>query len=129
MRFGRKNKEDQEPVDPEAISPQLGIKYKDMAVLSALTDNGADLSNPRHVLYFMYFTDEASARAAADSAAISGFESEAREPLPEFPDQWCVVSQRHDVVVDPEFVRTTGALFDALAAANNGEYDGWEASV
>ena len=49
--FSRKKKEDDEPVDLNDRSPQLGIKYKDLLVLGNLMQQGADLTQPRHVLY------------------------------------------------------------------------------
>ena len=50
-----KNDRDDEPVDPDDRSPQLGLKYKDLAVLGQLMDAGADLDQPRHVLHYSYF--------------------------------------------------------------------------
>lgn len=51
--FRRKKKgSDDEQVDPDDRSPQLGLKYKDLAVMGQLMDNGADFDEPRHVLHF-----------------------------------------------------------------------------
>ncbi len=63
--FSRKKQRDEEAVDPEARSPQLGVKYKDLAVMGQLLDHGANLDEPRHVLHFSYFPDESGASAAA----------------------------------------------------------------
>jgi hypothetical protein len=45
-----RRKRDDEPVDMNARSPQLGVKYKDLMVLDQLVKNGADLSASRHVI-------------------------------------------------------------------------------
>ena len=47
--FGRKR--DDEPVDMNERSPQLGLKYKDLMVLDQLMKSGADLTASRHVIY------------------------------------------------------------------------------
>ncbi len=52
MNFFRRKKKDDEPVDMNARSPQTGLKYKDIALLGQLMNQGADLSKPRHALYF-----------------------------------------------------------------------------
>jgi hypothetical protein len=52
-----------------------------------------------------------------------------REPLPDYPDQWCLVAERHGVVVDVMTVWDHGDFFGGLAERHAGEYDGWEASV
>lgn len=49
--------------------------------------------------------------------------------MEQWPDQWALVCEKDGVVTDPVSVRDTGNFFDALASAQNGEYDGWEASV
>ena len=41
---------DDEPVDPNERSPQLGLRYKDLAVLGQMMDHGADLTESRHVV-------------------------------------------------------------------------------
>lgn len=118
-----------EPVDPNDRSPKLGLKYKDLAVLDQLTKLGADLQQPRHALYFSYFPTRQAAEAAAGQAAERGFQAEVRDPVPEYPGQWCLQCDMHGVVLDPPTVRAHGDLFDWLAQQHGGEYDGWEASV
>ena len=78
----------QEPVDLEARAPQTGVKFKDLLVLSQLRQAGADLAAPRHVLYYLYFNDRATAESAASAAAASAFAARVREPIREDPDKW-----------------------------------------
>jgi hypothetical protein len=112
-----------------AKSPQLGLRFKDLAVLSSLLDSGADLSQPRHVLYYSYFTDPGAAEQAAQGARDAGFATEVRDPLPDYPGQWAMVSEMASTVVSFHFVRDSDDLFQGLADQYAGEYDGWEASV
>lgn len=120
---------DREPVSLDDRSPQTGLKHKDLLVLDQLVKAGADMTAPRHVLYFLYLPDQERAAAAAAEAESMGFEAGVREPLPEYPDQWTLVCERHDYVLDLETVRVNTDTFEELAARHGGDYDGWEASV
>jgi hypothetical protein len=100
--FNRKKKGDDAPVDPDDRSPQLGLKYKDLAVMGQLMDHGANLDEPRHVVQFLYFDSKDAAAAAADELTAQGWVSEVRDPLPDHPDQWPLVCEQHDVVLHPE---------------------------
>ncbi|KAB8182167.1 ribonuclease E inhibitor RraB [Microbispora catharanthi] len=125
--FRRKKREQ---VDLEERSPQLGIKHKDLMVMNQLVKAGADLEQPRHVIFYLYApTLEAAQSIAkdADSAEYS-LRTEVGKPSPEYPDSWPVTCETN-AVVSPDFVRETGNLFDALAARYHGEYDGWEAAA
>jgi hypothetical protein len=86
MRFFRRR--DDEPVDMNERSPQLGLKYKDLAILDQLMKNGADLTQSRHVLYYSYAPSEDVARVMQQEAESGGFSASVRDPLPEFPGQW-----------------------------------------
>ena len=61
-------------------------------------------------------------------AELRGFTTEVREPLPDFPGQWAVVSETH-AVASPDFVRDSVDFFEDLAERHGAEYDGWEASL
>lgn len=126
MRFFRRR--DNEPVDMNERSPQLGLKYKDLAILDQLMKNGADLTQSRHVVYYAYAQSEDVARAMQQEAETRGFSASVREPLPELPGQWAVVSETH-AVTSPDFVRDSDDFFQELADRHGAEYDGWEASL
>ncbi|MBX9245972.1 ribonuclease E inhibitor RraB [Actinotalea ferrariae] len=120
---------DRRPIDPEERSPQLGLKYKDLMLLDAIQKQGGDLLAPRHVLHYLYFASSGAAARARDELVAAGWHAQARDPLSEYPDQWGVVAEQHDVVLEPDFVRTATDLMEAVAARGDGEYDGWEASA
>jgi hypothetical protein len=125
----RKQADDQEPVDPNARSEQLGIRYKDLAVLGQLMAAGADLTKPRHALYYLYFPSRDAAVTAAADAETAGYQCEVRDPLPEYPGQWLLLCERPDAVLDPPGVIAADDLFQGIADRAGADYDGWEAAA
>jgi hypothetical protein len=125
----KRKKKDEEPVDLEARSPQLGVKYKDLQVLGQLMQQGADLTKPRHALYYLYFTSRSSAEAGAEEGQAAGYTCEVRDPLPENPGQWLLLCERSDAVLDPGGVIAADNLFQDIADRLGGDFDGWEAAA
>jgi regulator of RNase E activity RraB len=101
----------------------------DQGVLLALVGAGADLTQPRHVLHYLYVGSEEHRRAAAEEARALGWEVDEPDPLPEYPDSWLVLAQRQGVVLTPDEVVSARRAFSDLAGRYEGEYDGWEASL
>ena len=126
--FSRKRDDDDEPVDPNERSPELGIKFKDLAVLGQLMKAGADLTQPRHVVFYSYAPSEEVAHALKADIEEGEYTAEVRDPLPQQPDQWSVVAETH-TVTSPDFVRDADNFFQELADRHGADYDGWEASV
>jgi Regulator of ribonuclease activity B len=125
----KRKKQDGEPVDLEARSPQLGIKNKDLQLLGQLMAQGADLTKPRHALYYLYFATRDAADTGADEGRAAGYGCNVREPLPEYPDQWSPICERPDAVLDPAGVIASDNLFQGIADRLGGEFDGWEAAA
>jgi hypothetical protein len=126
--FRRKKKDDEAPVDPNARSEKLGIRYKDLAVLGQLMQQGADLTKPRHALYYLYFKSEESANAAAAEIGPTGYSCDVHE-TPSQPGSWSLICQRDDAVLDPPGVIAADNLFQGVADRHQAEYDGWEAAA
>ena len=122
-------KKDDEPVDLEARSPQLGIKNKDLQLLGQLMAQDADLTKPRHALYYLYFATRDAADTAAVEGRAAGYACNVREPVAERPDQWSLVCERPDAVLDPASVIAADNLFQGIADRLGGEFDGWEAAA
>jgi len=129
MRLFKRNNKDQAPADLNERSPVLGIKNKDLLVLGQLMQQGADLTKPRHALYYLYFATKASAEAAAEEARGAGYQCAVREPSPKQPDQWALVCERPDAVLDPPGVIAADDLFQGIADRMGGDFDGWEAAA
>ena len=117
--FGRRRK--------SQLGPYESARPEDVLVLAALVNAGADLSQPRHVLHFIYdYPDEASAQQA--TTALPGWEATTAPP-PEGYNTWSVTFERQGYVLTPDNVTTDAAAFLRVAAETGGRYDGWEASV
>jgi hypothetical protein len=129
MPLFRRKKSDEEEIDLNARSERSGLRYKDIALMGEMVKGGADLNQPRHALYYLYLPSEAVAQQAAERAAAAGYRTDVREPLPQYPDQWCVVSERDDAVLDVPGVRTADDLFQGIADDLGGDFDGWEAAL
>ena len=129
MRLFKRNRPKEEPVDPNARSPETGLKYKDIALLGQMVQAGADLTKTRHALYYLYFRDVEKAGAGAVVAREAGYTCEVRDPMPIQPDQWSLVCERPDALLDIEGVKTADDLFQGIADAQGGDFDGWEAAI
>ena len=108
----------QEPPPPREL---------DQLILQQLRGKGADLALPRHVLHFLDFPDEASARSAAEAVEDIGFDATVVAPSGE-TERWSVRAEATRVV-DETTVDTHRAQFERIATAHDGEYDGWEAAA
>ena len=64
------------------VSPESGLKYKDIALLGQMMQQGADLSQPRHALYYLYLGSPEAAEAAAVDGRGAGYSCAVRDPLP-----------------------------------------------
>jgi hypothetical protein len=126
--FKRKKKDD-ESVDMNARSPKTGLKYKDIELLGQMLKNGADLTKPRHALYYLYFGSREIAEVGAVDGRAAGYSCEVREPMPGYAGQWSLVCERPDAILDPGGVRLADDLFQGIANRLGGEFDGWEAAV
>lgn len=98
----------------------------DALALRQLAGRGADLAKPRHVIHFLYFAREEDARAATE--AIGDAWTTKITPPGETITDWTVEADGHRTV-GPETVAAFRSWFEAVAAAHDGEYDGWEASA
>lgn len=98
----------------------------DLATLDQLRHRGADLSQPRHVIYYLFFPDTTRASAAATALAAAGLDAGVREP--ERGSETMVVADE-TAVVDEAAIGERRALLDGIAAQFGGDFDGWEAAI
>ena len=130
--FKRKKPDDEpivEPIDMEARSPETGLKWKDIAILGQMVKQGANLKEPRHAVYYLYFGSRENALEAVAGGGAAGYTCEVRDPLPAHPGQWSVVCERPDAVLDVAGARRADDLFQEIADRLTGEFDGWEAAL
>lgn len=103
----------------------------DLMVLAELEKNGADLTQPRDLVHYLYVPSQGAAEKAAAELRSLGYTAEAKVAArvqPGDPNPWLVLANV-DTVVDQGRVRWERARFDELALKYRGEYDGWEAAV
>ncbi len=105
-----------------------GVPVDDVMTLQQLVGAGADLSRPRHVIYFVYFDDPVRADAAAARASLAGYRAKSSELPGAYAGTWSLNAEVI-TVLDPETVIEAGDFFRAIAGEWGGDYDGWEASV
>jgi Regulator of ribonuclease activity B len=100
----------------------------DRLVLDQLRQAGADLSQPREVLHYLYAPTREDADALAAAVRAEGYEVEVRDSATGGPRPWLVLATAHRVVAE-ETAEAATSRFSELAAEHGAEYDGWEAAV
>jgi hypothetical protein len=123
LAFSRRNV----PVNKvAALKAPIGSLEGDRQVLAQMREAGADLTKPTEVNFYLYFKD----RAAADSAAAHAGEGPLVATVRRAGDNsaWlCFVSGQ--MVPAETAIHAHAVRLLALARANGGEYDGWEAAI
>jgi hypothetical protein len=99
----------------------------DLAILAKLSAAGADLSKPTHALFFIYAPTEEGARRIATAGADATLKADVR-PSASGDGNWLCLFEGQLVPSEPT-IENYRSKFEALAAAEGGEYDGWEAAV
>ena len=138
MGFLDRFKRDRAMTEAELDEPSQvdGILYRDLQVVGAMAEQGADLRAPRHTTFYLYFSSEEAAEAAARDARLEwmrvstpGPNREYHDAHPEEPLAWPVIVDSHGRALIPDFLRDTTAACRAIALEYDGEFDGWEAGV
>ena len=119
--------DDDAPVDPNARSPQLGRKYKDLDLLGELLGRGVDRSRPRGVVFHCHAPNREDAESMARVTVDEGFESDVRDPQPAAPGRW----RSWPAAGRSSHRASSGVVdcFDDLADRHAAEFDGWEVAV
>lgn len=109
--------------------PSSGHAGDDM-VLQQMVKQGADLAEPRHWVHYLYFADESTARDAATAISGAGWALQRVDRAASDDGSWVVITERHDVIVDPNSVREARMFLEGVVATRpHADYDGWEASL
>jgi len=101
----------------------------DRYIIDQIRQAGGDLSKPRHTRFFLFFPTEAQAydataelRSAGELSALDlTFVGTATDGLG-------LVRLEGEIVVNEQAITLISERLEAVADANSGEYDGWEAS-
>jgi hypothetical protein len=112
------------PVDHEAAC---------QAALDGLSPEGADLSKPTELAFFLYFPKRKHAELFVACLRDEGFRAEVRRPLGRrrngsADERWGVVLRLNH---RPErtFLASVSARLEDVATTCRGEFDGWEAAL
>lgn len=111
----------------DSRNPQDG----DAIVVKKLREEGADLSQKREVLHYLYLPSVDAASRAAQELRSEGYSVEQRPSADADknpPNPWLVLAKIVAVVNDTVVEETT-LRFTELATRHGGEYDGWEAAI
>lgn len=104
-----------------------GIEALDRKVIEQLQKAGADLSQPRDTVHYLYFQTAQDANVAAEMLRAHGLTAEAK-PAASGNDPWVVIAN-HDYVVNSDSIRAIRRVAEEAAQAGHGDYDGWEAAA
>jgi hypothetical protein len=99
----------------------------DVQVLRRLRKAGSDLTKRHPIEFFLYFPSRESRDRIASTLQAQGFSMQAGENL-KSAKSWSIVATGSMVPTAPELVCLRAEL-GALAAAENGDYDGWGTEV
>jgi hypothetical protein len=94
----------------------------DLLLVRRLRSVGADLTRPRPIVHFLDFAREADARAAAEEIEAAGYDVTVAGGE---SGRWSARAEGMRVV-DEATVTVYRPWFERIAAAHDGEYDGWE---
>lgn len=99
----------------------------DHAVLAQMAAHGVDFARERHVVHYLYFTND-SGREAAEVALrekhyATRHGADASDDRPK-----SLIAERHGLV-NEKVVEEERSLLTGVAEANDGDYDGWEAAL
>jgi regulator of RNase E activity RraB len=111
-------------------------KYKtpedgDKMILEQLGKSGADLTQQREILHYLYVPTQEASHRIASKLREEGYEVTERasaDAVKKPPNPWLVLA-RKVTVVNSQTVEEMRVRFESLAKEANGDYDGWEAAA
>jgi regulator of RNase E activity RraB len=93
--------------------------------LRRMLDDGADLSKPHEIEYFVAIPNEAAGEHVASAASQIGFTVDVSKDDDDGPDWTCCCTKL--MVPDHAAITSTEILLDSIAKQVGGEIDGWGA--
>jgi hypothetical protein len=100
----------------------------DHQLLGILARHHGPLEKRRHWVHYLYTSDEAAARMAAEAIVAAGWGLQRVDEAAQGPG-WVVIAEKHDAQLNADAVSEARRFFEGVAAGvSGGDYDGWEAS-
>lgn len=99
----------------------------DRAVLAQMAAREVDFGRERHIVHYLYFTND-NGREAAEAILrekhyVTRHGADASDDSPK-----SLIAEHHGLV-NEKVVEEERSLLTGVAEANDGEYDGWEAAL
>ncbi len=108
--------------------PEQWRVLNDNKVVQNLIEQGDDLTEPREVTHFLYFTHRELAEECARQAQAAGYHpGEIQAPTTDLP-RFCLPVEQEIIPTLEEISRHT-LFLEEKANESGGEYDGWETFV
>jgi hypothetical protein len=101
-----------------------GLWSDDAEQLAALAARGGVPEAPRESEFFLSFTSDVRAKAAADELRSARVTHELVEPSHDIPE-WMIFVRRYNAPLVPDVLRDTVDLCEDIAARHGGDYEGW----
>ena len=108
------------------LRPVKAQTSQDSLVIAQLKKAGSNLSKPHEIEFFFYFHTKEAAEHVSEKLNALGFSAKA-EPAAKGSD-WLVLAKKSLVPTESALVELR-SKFDAIAAEDNGVYDGWGTPV
>lgn len=102
------------------------VSPRDAHAIAQLRDAGSDLSRPHRIDFFLYFADEANARAFATAFRARDFDARVSHAADR--DAWQVKLAR-TMLPEEAALGALRAEFVRASESAGGSYDGWGAAV
>jgi hypothetical protein len=117
------------PDQVAAVDP--GHVTRDAEIFRILREHGADLSKPRHALFFAVFDMEQAATEAERAAANLSLAKEQDFRTSFFKNSAGTITLRMEaeMIINEERLAGLRQELTSFASRHGGEYDGWEAAA
>jgi hypothetical protein len=115
-------------IDLTDRSPRSGLLWRDLMVVSEVIDSGADMSEPKHLTYSMFFGTKKVADKAASRGRRSGYEVSLTRENGDSPYRWLATFERQEVL-DLKAVIAADDFFKGLAEELGAHFEGLEVKV
>jgi len=99
----------------------------DRLLLQHMVDNGADLTKERHIIHYLYFPDSETRELAVQLLQKANYQTRYGADYGETQLK-SLIAERHGLI-NTEVVNKEREFINEIAEANDGEYNGWEASL
>jgi regulator of RNase E activity RraB len=112
----------------EALGEYSNENEGDRMIIARLVELGSDLSNPRHIVHYLYFQTLEGRLAAQTLLAESGYQTRFGLTIETDVHPWSLIAERNGIL-NEDSVSRERSLMNDIAEKQGGYYDGWEAQT